>query len=182
MNDVVCVSGDLGAAYMGLNILSREKMTFKQNPDMQPDFRQEHEYLIRRQLMPEAKTDLIHELAELQVVPHAMIDVSDGLASEALHICKQSGVGMYLFEDKLPIENETKLAASEFNISPTTAALNGGEDYELLFTLSPQAFEKIKHLPDVFPIGIVKEKEQGAHLVTSAGEKVPIQAQGWKHF
>ncbi len=180
--DVICVSGDLGAAYMGLNLLNREKIAYKQNPEMQPDFKEEHEYLIRRQLMPEARTDLIHELKELKVVPHAMIDISDGLASEALHICKQSGVGMYIFEDKLPIENDTKLAASEFGISPTTAALNGGEDYELLFTISAQEFEKIRHLPDVFPVGIVKEQEHGVNLVTPDGQKIPIQAQGWKHF
>jgi len=180
--DVVCVSGDLGAAYMGLNILSREKMTYRQNPAMQPEFGPEHEYIIRRQLMPEARTDLIHEFSELQVVPHAMIDISDGLASEVLHICKESEVGMILFEDKLPFENDTKLAASEFGISPTTASLNGGEDYELLFTLSPQDFEKIKHLPDVSPIGIVKEKNEGSFLVNSAGQKITIEAQGWKHF
>lgn len=180
--DVLCVTGDLGAAYMGLNVLTREKVAFTQNPAMQPEFAKEHEYLIRRQLMPEARTDFIHELAELNVVPNSMMDISDGLASELLHISKQSEVGVWIFGDKLPLEADTKLAASEFSISPTTAAMNGGEDYELLFTLPPQMFEKIKHLPDVSPIGIVKPKEEGANLITPAGQKIPIEAQGWKHF
>jgi thiamine-monophosphate kinase len=180
--DLICVSGDLGAAYMGLQLLEREKKVFETDPDMQPELAEEQAYLIQRQLKAEARTDIIHEFAEHQIVPTAMIDVSDGLASELLHLARHSGCGLEVFEDKIPVENLTKLAASDFGLSPVTCAMNGGEDYELLFTISQADYEKILKMDDVSIIGVVREKVQGCHLHLRSGQNVAITAQGWIHF
>jgi thiamine-monophosphate kinase len=180
-NDIVCVTGDLGAAYIGLQVLEREKQVFLQNPEMMPDLG-DYDYIAGRLLKPEARTDIIHELSELKVVPNSMIDISDGLASEIMHICKNSGVGMSIFEDKLPVDKQTYDTAAEFKIDPTTCVLNGGEDYELLFTIGQKDYEKLKNHPDIHFIGYVQEREKGASLVTKHGNVVPLKAQGWKHF
>ena len=179
-NDILCVTGDLAAAYFGLQILEREKQVYLANPAMQPEL-EEKEYLVGRQLKPSARADVIHELYELGVVPTSMIDISDGLASELMHISTQSGVGAMVFEDKLPIEDITMLSASEFNLSPITAALNGGEDYELLFTVKQADFDKIKNLSDISPIGYMTE-EKAVELALKSGGKTPIKAQGWNHL
>lgn len=180
-NDIICVTGDLGGALMGLQVLEREKEVFKTNPEMQPDLT-EYEYIVKRQLKPTARMDLIYELQELGVVPTSMIDISDGLASELFHIASKSQVGVTIYEDKLPIDQMTYNTAVEFKLDPVTCALNGGEDYELLFTISQADFEKIKNLPDVATIGYVNKKEDGLRLVTKGGNTVSIVAQGWKHF
>ncbi len=178
--DILCVTGDLGAAYFGLQILEREKQEYMANPAMQPDL-EEKSYLVGKQLKPEARADIIHELAEAGVVPTSMIDISDGLASEIIHLSTQSGVGALIFEDKLPIEDITMLTATEFNINPITAALNGGEDYQLLFTVKQADFEKIKNLSDITPIGYMTE-EKAVDLVLKSGTKASIVAQGWNHL
>lgn len=180
-NDIICVTGDLGGALMGLQILEREKEVFKANPDMQPDL-SEYEYIVKRQLKPTARMDLIYELEDLGVVPTSMIDISDGLGSELFHIASKSQVGVTIYEDKLPIDQMTYNTAVEFKLDPVTCALNGGEDYELLFTISQADFDKIKNLPDVAAIGYVNKKVDGLRLVTKGGNTVPIEAQGWKHF
>jgi len=182
VGDLVCVSGDLGAAYMGLQLLEREKKVFQVNPDMQPELPEEQAYLIQRQLKAEARTDIIHELAEKGVLPSSMIDISDGLASELFHICRQSHCGVHVFEDKLPIENLTRLAASDFGLSPLTCAMNGGEDYELLFTVAQSDYEKVNQMEDVSIIGVIREESQGKSLILKSGQVVEIQAQGWTHF
>ncbi len=179
-NDILCVTGDLGAAYFGLQILEREKQVYLANPEMQPEL-QEKEFLVGKLLKPEARTDIIHELNELGVVPTSMIDISDGLASELMHLCTQSGVGAVVFEDKLPIEDQTMLAATEFSISPITAALNGGEDYQLLFTVKQADFEKIKNLSDVLPIGYMTANKE-VELALTSGGTAQIKAQGWNHL
>jgi thiamine-monophosphate kinase len=181
--DILCVTGDLGAAYLGLQLLLREKAELGANPQMQPQLDGQHEYLLRRQLRPEARTDFVHELADLGLVPTAMIDISDGLASEVLHLCRQSGLGAALYEDKLPIDRQSyDVAINEFKLSPTTCALNGGEDYELLFTIRQADYDKLKNHPDVSFIGFMQPAHEGAVLLTTAGQKVPLQAQGWSHF
>lgn len=179
-NDILCVTGDLGAAYFGLQILEREKQEYLANPGMQPDL-EEKSYLVGKQLKPEARADIIHELAEAGVVPTSMIDISDGLASEIIHLSTQSGVGALIFEEKLPIEDITMLTATEFNISPITAALNGGEDYQLLFTVKQADFEKIKNVSDITPIGYMTE-DKAVELVLKSGAKASIKAQGWNHL
>lgn len=180
-SDILCVTGDLGAAYVGLQIMEREKQVYLANPDMQPQF-EGKDYLLGRQLKPTARMDVIYELRELGVLPTAMMDVSDGLASEILHICKQSGVGATLFEDKLPIDGVTYTTAGEMKLDPTTCALNGGEDYELLFTIGQNQYEKLKNHPDVFFIGYVNEPAKGINLITKNENRVPVKAQGWVHF
>ncbi|MBD0258147.1 MAG: thiamine-phosphate kinase [Cytophagales bacterium] len=180
-SDILCVTGDLGAAYVGLQIMEREKQVYLANPDMQPQF-EGKDYLLGRQLKPTARMDVIYELRELGVLPTAMMDVSDGLASEILHICKQSGVGATLFEDKLPIDGVTYTTAGEMQLDPTTCALNGGEDYELLFTIGQNQYEKLKNHPDVFFIGYVNEPAKGINLITKNENRVPVKAQGWAHF
>jgi len=180
-NDLLAVSGNLGAAYLGLQVLEREKQTFLSNPEMQPKL-DAYEYLVQRQLKAEARTDVVRALKEAKILPTSMIDVSDGLASEVLHICKNSSVGAVLYEEKLPIDRLTYETAAEFNIAPTTCALNGGEDYELLFTLSQNDFEKLDGVEDVEVVGHITEADQGAQLVTQGNNMVPITAQGWKHF
>ena len=179
--DIVCVTGDLGGAYVGLQILEREKQVFLQNPEMQPEL-EGNDYVLQRQLRPMARMDIVHELRDLDIVPTAMIDISDGLASEILHICQQSGTGAALFEDKLPIDAATYNTAVELNLDPVTCALNGGEDYELLFTIRQADYEKLKNHADIFFIGYVHEADKGVHLVTKSDNRVPIRAQGWKHF
>ncbi len=179
--DIVCMTGDLGGAYVGLQILEREKQVFLQDPSMQPEL-EGKEYLLQRQLRPVARMDIIHELRELGVLPTAMIDVSDGLASDVLHICRQSGVGVALFEDKLPIDAATYNTAIELNLDPVTCAMNGGEDYELLFTIRQDDYEKLKLHPDISFIGYIQEASQGTELITKSGGRVGIQAQGWVHF
>jgi thiamine-monophosphate kinase len=180
VGDVICVTGDLGAAYLGLQLLEREKKIFLENPNMQP-LLEDKEYLVQRLLRPEARTDMIYEMQEAGVLPTSMIDISDGLASELLHICKSSGVGAVIYEEHIPIEDITKLTAIEWRLDPITCALNGGEDYELLFTIAPTDYEKIKHL-DVSAIGIVREADKGVYLSSKQGTAYPIQAQGWVHL
>ena len=179
--DIICVTGDLGGAFMGLQVLEREKEVFKTNPDMQPDL-DRYQYIVQRQLKPKARMDIIHELRELDIVPTAMIDISDGLVSEVFHICKQSDLGAAIFEDKLPIDQETYNTAGEFKIDPTTCALNGGEDYELLFTIGQHDYEKIKNHSEITMVGYMDKKETGKNLVTKKGNVAALQAQGWVHF
>ncbi|CAG5073701.1 Thiamine-monophosphate kinase [Dyadobacter sp. CECT 9623] len=177
-NDLLCVTGDLGGAYLGLQLLEREKQVFLTNPDMQPEL-EGKDYVIQRQLRPEARMDVIYELEEAGVTPTSMIDVSDGLASDLLHICAQSGVGAVVFEERLPIDEQTYLAATELNLSPITAALNGGEDYELLFTVSQADYEKIKNNPKITFVGYIADKSEGVSLHTKGDSRVPMTAQGW---
>lgn len=179
--DILCVTGDLGGAYIGLQILNREKQEFIANPNMQPKLDQ-YPYTVGRQLKPKARMDVIHELNQLGVKPTSMIDLSDGLASDLFHICKQSGLGAAIYEDKLPIDKETYETAAEFSIDPNTCVLNGGEDYELLFTIPQDDFEKIKNHPDIHTIGYMHEAEKGKVMVTRNNNTVALQAQGWKHF
>ena len=180
-NDIVCVSGDLGAAYLGLQILEREKQVYISNPDMQPRL-EGYDYLIQRQLRPEARMDVIHELKERDIVPTSMIDISDGLASELFHLAEHSKIGFRIFEDKIPIDKVTYDTAIEFKIDSTTCALNGGEDYELLFTISQDDQEKLKDHPDIHFIGYAQPKKEGIELATKGGNIVPVQAQGWTHL
>jgi len=181
-NDIICVTGDLGAAFMGLQILEREKEVYQSDPNMQPAL-DKYEYLVGRQLKSIARTDIIFELEELGVTPTSMIDISDGLASELFHISKNSGVGIRIYEDKIPVDEMTfNTAALEFKIDPITTALNGGEDYELLFTISQADFEKVKNHADIHMIGYVHEKKNELTMVTKGGNVVPLQAQGWNHF
>jgi thiamine-monophosphate kinase len=177
-NDLVCVTGDLGAAYLGLQILEREKQIYIENPGVQPDL-EGFDYILERQLKPEARVDIVNLLAEMGVKPTSMIDVSDGLSSELLHICKQSGVGCTIYEDKLPIDPTAYDTARELNLDPITCMLNGGEDYELLFTVSIDDFDKIKHNPSITIIGHITPKDEGANLVPQNGPMIPLQAQGW---
>ncbi len=179
--DIICVTGDLGGALMGLQVLEREKQVFLANPDMQPSI-DRYDYIVKRLLKPEARMDIVYELEEASVKPTSMIDVSDGLASELFHISKNSGVGVRIFEDKLPIDNTTYETAVEFGLDPVTCALNGGEDYELLFTIPQSDFEKIKNHQDIHFIGYVHEKQSENVLITKNGNVVPLKAQGWDHF
>jgi thiamine-monophosphate kinase len=179
--DIICVTGDLGGAFMGLQILEREKQVFLADPNMQPDI-EKYEYLVGRQLKPEARTDIVFDLEEAGVKPTSMIDVSDGLASELFHISKNSGVGVRVYEDKIPIDQLTYETAVEFKLDPATCALNGGEDYELLFTISQADQDKIKKHPDIHMIGYVHERVNENIMVTKQGTPVPLKAQGWDHF
>jgi len=181
-NDILCVTGDLGGAYTGLQILEREKQVFLANPEMQPQL-ERNSYVVGRQLKPEARADIIHELADLEIVPTSMIDISDGLASEALHLARQSGLGVMLYEDKIPIDKETyDIIINDFKFSPTIAALNGGEDYELLFTIRQSDYEKIKNHRDISTIGHMTAKKQGYKLTSRSGAILDLKAQGWTHF
>ena len=177
-NDLVLVSGDLGSAFMGLKVLEREKEVFKVNPNNQPDL-EKYTYLVERQLKPEARKDIPELLEQLEVLPTAMIDISDGLSSELIHICKNSSVGANLFEDKLPIDPALISVCEEFELDSTTVVLNGGEDYELLFTINQNDYDKIKGNPNLSVIGHITEASEGIHLVTRANTKLPIQAMGW---
>ena len=180
-NDLLVVTGDLGGAYMGLQVLEREKEVFKVNPNNQPDL-EPYTYIIERQLKPEARRDIVKLLKDLDVKPTSMIDVSDGLSSEIIHLCKQSEVGCDLYEAKIPLDPQVIATCEEFNIDSTTVALNGGEDYELLFTISQEDFPKIKGNPNFSVIGFMKDASLGIDLVTRAETKIPIKAQGWKNF
>lgn len=179
--DIICATGDLGGAYIGLQVLVREKEVFMADPNMQPQL-DKYEYMVGRQLKPVARMDIIHELEELGIVPTSMIDISDGLASELLHLSKKSGLGVKIYEDKLPIDNQTYEAAVEFNLDPVTCALNGGEDYELLFTINQEDFKKLDKHPDIHFIGYMDAKDEEVGLVTKNESWVPLKAQGWKHF
>ncbi|MCB0423255.1 MAG: thiamine-phosphate kinase [Mangrovimonas sp.] len=180
-NDLLVVSGDLGGAYLGLQVLEREKAVFKVNPNLQPDL-EPYTYIVGRQLKPEARKDIVELLQALNVKPTSMIDISDGLSSEIIHLCKQSDVGCDLYEAKIPLDPQVISTCEEFNLDSTTVALNGGEDYELLFTISQEDYPKIKGNPNLTVIGYMKEKSEGAHLVTRADTKIPLKAQGWKNF
>ncbi|MDE6286122.1 MAG: thiamine-phosphate kinase [Muribaculaceae bacterium] len=177
--DIICVSGDLGAAYMGLQLLEREKVASAGRQDFQPDFAGK-EYIVERQLKPEARRDVIEALAKAGIVPTAMMDVSDGLSSELMHICKDSNVGCRVYEDRIPIDYQTALMAEELNMNLVTAALNGGEDYELLFTVPLSMHDKIAQVPGVREIGYITDEDKGCALVTRDGEsEIPLKAQGW---
>lgn len=178
--DLICVSGDLGAAYLGLQLLEREKQIFKENPGVQPDL-SGHDYVLERQLKPEARADIIDILGLEKVKPTAMLDVSDGLSSDLMHICSQSEVGCRIYADKLPIDHTASIASEELNIDTTIAALNGGEDYELLFTVDIADHDKIKENPAIRIIGHVTDKSDGYNLI--AGEQmIELKAQGWNHI
>jgi len=176
--DLLVVTGDIGSAYMGLQVLEREKQVFQVNPNSQPDL-DPYTYLIERQLKPEARTDVRTLLHALEIKPTAMIDISDGLSSEILHLCKQSGVGCNLYEDKLPIDPQLINVCEEFNIDSTTVAINGGEDYELLFTIGINDFDKIKGNPNFTVIGHMVGEGEGVHLITRADTKIGLKARGW---
>ncbi len=176
--DLLCVSGNLGAAYMGLLLLEREKEVYKANPQMQPEL-EGNDYVLQRQLKPEARVDINKQLKENNIIPTAMIDISDGLASEILHICKQSEKGCNLYEEKIPIDAATAILCEEFQLVPTIAALSGGEDYELLFTIKQSDYDKIKNIKEVTVIGHITDKNSGANLVTAQGNSIPLTAQGW---
>jgi thiamine-monophosphate kinase len=177
-NDLLVVTGDLGAAYLGLQVLEREKRVFEVNPKAQPEL-ENYTYLVERQLKPEARKDIVKLLAELEVLPTSMIDISDGLSSEIIHICKNSEVGCNVYEDKIPLDPQVIATAEEFNMDSTTIALNGGEDYELLFTITTEDFPKIKANPHLTVIGHITDKKEGVHLITRANTKIPIIARGW---
>jgi thiamine-monophosphate kinase len=179
--DLICVSGDLGAAYLGLQLLEREKLIYLENPQIQPDL-EGKDYIIERQLKPEARRDIIEILKELDIKPTAMIDVSDGLSSEVIHICTQSEKGCNIYEDKLPIDPMTYETAREFNLDPTVCALSGGEDYELLFTIPQSDFERIRNNPDISIIGHITEKSAGMNLISRSNNSHELKAQGWNSF
>ncbi len=180
-NDLLVVSGDLGGAYMGLQVLEREKEVFKVNPNNQPDL-EPYSYIVERQLKPEAREDIPKLLKALEVKPTSMIDISDGLSSEILHLCHESSVGCNLFEAKLPLDPTVISACEEFNMDSTLVALSGGEDYELLFTISQGDFDKIKGNPHLTVIGHMTDASEGANLVTRGNSKIPLTAQGWNSF
>jgi thiamine-monophosphate kinase len=179
--DLLCVSGDLGAAYIGLLFLEREKKIYLENPQVQPDLEGE-KYVVGKLLKPEARKDIIEFFQQNDILPTAMMDISDGLSSEILHICKQSNLGCVLYEDKLPIAEEMKAAAYKFEIDPTACALSGGEDYELLFTLKQEDYDKLLLNEQISVVGYMTEPEQGAHIITKGGGKHAITAQGWNHL
>lgn len=179
--NLICVTGDLGGAFIGLQILEREKRVFAETPDIQPDLTG-NEYVLRRQLRPEARKDIVELLESLDLEPTSMIDISDGLASETLHLCRQSKTGCRLFEEKIPLDQATYDTALKFNLDPTLCALSGGEDYELLFTIHPNDYPKVQNQPDFTVIGVMEEAETGCNIVTKSGAMHPLLAQGWKHF
>ena len=181
-NDLLCVTGDLGGAYIGLLILEREKAEFLSNPNMQPQLKG-LDYVLERQLKPEARKDIVEQLKTLGIKPTSMIDISDGLASEILHLCKESGVGCQLYEERIPIDPTTDKMAKEFQIVPSVAALSGGEDYELLFTIDQKDYEKIQSLSaDVTVIGYMTDNVSVAEMITPDSHVIPIKAQGWDHM
>lgn len=180
-NDLLVVSGDLGGAYMGLQVLEREKEVFKVNPNNQPDLAL-YSYCVERQLKPEARKDIIELLEEVEIVPNAMIDISDGLSSEIFHLSKASGVGCDIYEEKLPADPQTSSTAEEFKINSSTALLNGGEDYELLMAIKTEDYDKIKGHPLLTPIGHFTDQKEVCNLITGLGQSIPLQAQGWKNF
>lgn len=179
--DLICITGNVGAAYLGLQLLEREKQVYLSNPDMQPEL-ENHQYLVERQLKPEARRDIIEMFAKNKLVPTAMIDISDGVASDLFHICKQSDVGAFLEESGVPIHPDAQMQAINFSLDPITCALSGGEDYELLFTIDPKDIDKIKYLPDIYIAGEIVDAKDGVKLHTKGGNIHPITAQGWQHF
>ena len=180
VNEIICTTGDLGGAYMGLQLLEREKEVFKSKPGVQPDL-SGFDYILERQLKPEARADIIRLLKEKEVVPTAMIDVSDGLSSDMLHICHQSDLGCKIFQDKIPIHENTQKMAHKIDIDAVTAALNGGDDYELLFTIPTDAYEKIREEKAIIPIGHMTSKDFGCKMISSSDHEIELKAQGWKH-
>ncbi|GHT11142.1 thiamine-monophosphate kinase [Bacteroidia bacterium] len=180
-NDLICVSGDLGAAYMGLQLLEREKTVFAGEKNFTPDFAGK-EYLLERQLKPEARKDIVKILNDNQIIPTSMIDVSDGLSSELLHICQQSKVGCAVYEERIPIDYQTAMMAEQFNMNVTTVALSGGEDYELLFTIPLHLHDQLDMIEGIKIIGHIREVSLGAHLITRDGTEIPLTAQGWNAF
>ena len=183
--DLICVSGNLGAAYMGLQLLEREKAVYNQQfqegkiqGEFHPDFSGQ-EYLLERQLKPEARRDIIERLNKAGVVPTAMMDISDGLSSELMHICRQSAMGCVVYEERLPIDYQTAVAAEQFNLNVSTCALNGGEDYELLFTVKLTDYEKVKEMDDIRIVGHITKADTGLILVTRDGQELSLKAQGW---
>ena len=177
-HDLLCVSGDLGGAYMGLQVLEREKAVYQESSEIQPDLKG-LDYILERQLKPEARRDIIALFKKQQVTPTSMIDISDGLASEILHLCQQSEVGCRLYEEKIPIDHLTAQTAEQFGLNPVTCALNGGEDYELLFTIKQSDYDKIKSSGEIHVIGHITEAQEGAHLVTKTNQLIALKAQGW---
>ena len=180
-NDLLVVSGDLGGAYMGLQVLEREKEVFKVNPNNQPDLAL-YSYCVERQLKPEARKDIIELLEEVEITPNAMIDISDGLSSEVFHLTKASGMGCDIYEEKLPADPQTSTTAEEFQINSSTALLNGGEDYELLMAIKTEDYNKIKGHPLLTPIGHFTDQKEVCNLITGLGQSIPLQAQGWRNF
>lgn len=180
-NDLICVSGDLGGAVLGLQLLEREKRIFLEHPEVQPELN-DRAYVVGRLLKPEPRTDIVSWLQEHEIVPTSMIDVSDGLSSELIHICRKSGVGCLIYDDKIPLHAETKEVAEELNLSAITCALSGGEDYELLFTVRQEDYEKVARNPAITVIGYITDLEQGMALQTTAGERHKLKAQGWNAF
>lgn len=180
-NDLLCVTGDLGGAYIGFQLLEREKRVFLSNPEVQPDL-EGKDYIVERQLKPEARKDIIQLFKDIDVKPTSMIDISDGLASEIMHLCSKSKVGMNLHEEKIPIDPQTYETARDFDLDPTLTALSGGEDYELLFTVSQADFDKVKSQPDITIIGYVTEASEGINMISKSGNKHALKAQGWKAF
>lgn len=176
--DLLCVSGDLGSAFLGLTLLEREKQVFLETGIRQPDF-EEQRYIIQRILRPEARKDIVELLAEKKIKPTSMIDVSDGLSSEILHLCKNSDVGCVLYEDRIPVDDNARQFAYKLQLDPTACALSGGEDYELLFTIKQEDYEKVKNNPDITVIGHMVEKEKGARIITRGGTEHELVAQGW---
>ena len=176
--DLICVTGDLGSAYMGLQLLEREKIVFSANDEAQPDF-EERDYILQRQLKPEARKDIVKLLRENGIVPNSMMDISDGLSSELMHICSQSKVGCRIYEDKIPINYQAAVMAEELNMNIVTAALNGGEDYELLFTVSLEDYDKLVKLEGIAIVGHTTKPELGLQLVGREGEEIELRAQGW---
>ncbi len=178
-NDLICVSGDLGGAYMGLLLLQREKKLFENDPDLQPKLNEYH-YLLEKQLKPEARKDIISQFRQLELKPTAMIDMSDGLSSDLLHICEQSKLGCKIYTNKIPVHDSTDQLATEMGLSPLVAALNGGEDYELLFTMPLDTFDKVQTIPQVSIIGHMVDASEGTSMILDDDTAVPLVAQGWR--
>ncbi len=181
-NDLICVTGDLGAAYLGLQLLEREKKVYLANPQVQPELKEENQYLYQRFLKPDTRDDIIKFLADKEIVPTSMIDISDGLSSELLHIATQSGKGLQIYEEKIPIHPATVDIAEEFSMNPTTCALNGGEDYELLFTVNPGHYSTLAENKDISIIGHISDQVGICNLVTKSGSKFQLRAQGWESY
>ena len=181
VGDLICITGDLGAAYLGLQLLEREKRIWQEHPDVQPNL-EEQKYIVGRHLKPEARKDMIETFRRVDLLPTAMIDISDGLASELFHLCKQSNVGALIEESGVPIHPETQLMALQFKLDPITCALSGGEDYELLFTIDPKDTDKVRYLPDIYIAGEIFDAAAGVRLNTKGGNLHALQAQGWRHF